>query len=143
MGFCLTPQRRAIEVLRFKARVPPSGMEKQPLTLTDGRSIFLWGVSEGVGSCSDIKGMHVLVVGLTPPGMNPAEWSRWHHPTQQYAYIVLRRAPTNAEQEVCYRSNPWKPAIACVELLRYVGTDESGRLRFECTGEVETYINLV
>lgn len=137
MGLIIQMQRRAIERLRDNAPSPLSDMEAKILTLADGTRIYPWGTSTGEGSCSDIKGMNVLVVGSSPFGSDV--WLRG--PLQKHAYVVLSREVTDAEREEYYRRNPWKPGLGCVELLRHVRTDEQSVI-FERTGRVEIYIVL-
>src|SRR3989344_4407879 len=135
MGNILNPQRRAIEALRHKAQPPPPSMKDTPLFLTDGTRLYLWGVSDGVGSCADVKGMDVLGVGTTPFTGNSAR-TVLNRASEEYAYVVLCRAVTDAE-----RKGWGQFAVRCVELLRYVGTKE-GAIEFELTGDAEVYVNL-
>lgn len=144
MGNILNLQRRAIEALRHNAQPPPLSMKNTPLFLADGTRLYLWGVSTGVGSCADIQGMDVLGVGMAPSTLNIAHILPNHlsQLSKTYAYVVLVRPPTDAEREPRPRQSFGEYALGCVELLRYVETDERG-IWFERTGDIEVHVNVL
>ena len=65
MGLVLQTQRRAIEELKKEVKTswPESFFEKNVNCFLDQdrKRIFCLGVSEGIGTCSDIHGMNVAV----------------------------------------------------------------------------------
>ncbi len=71
MGRLHCPQRRAIESLKPFAEPLPHLDNITSFVLQDGTQLHILGASNGVGSCSDIHGMDVLVVGTDPPVDRP------------------------------------------------------------------------
>ena len=64
MAGILQFQRRAIEHLRHRADGRPVDFLRHAhrFTLHDGTALHALGVSTGVGTCSDVHGMNVLVM---------------------------------------------------------------------------------
>jgi len=117
MGGIRQMQRRAIETLRNVIRdEAPVPIERGILFLSENQQpLFPLGISPGVGTCSDIHGMNVLVLSEYEP-IN--EWSIDNQSVCEYA--VLLRKPTEAE----WRENGC-PTL-CVERLRILDITSSG-----------------
>lgn len=93
MSFIIQMQRRAIEALKgfFSCPWPAEAFQDQDVSFLLGNDsrgecnqnwLTYLGMSEGVGSCSDIHGMDVVVLGYGPENWSELEqggenW-RWH-----------------------------------------------------------------
>src|SRR3989344_5937839 len=98
MGFVIQMQRRAIEALKPYAEAPwPSeALTKEDISFflgKDGQGALIpplvcLGFSEGIGTCSDIHGMYVAVL-----GHRPFDWDAAKNPNTRElarcAYAVL------------------------------------------------------
>ncbi|MFA5022245.1 MAG: hypothetical protein WC508_04170 [Patescibacteria group bacterium] len=140
MGFTVQMQRRAIERLRVGASRPPKDIGDHRLFLTTGKRIYIWGISDGVGTCADVKDMDVIVVAKSNPGKN---WERMYHknslPTSRY--VVLSRPPTKEEEKKAHHLYGDNVELNTVELLRFVSRDKRG-LHFKVVGKTSTYVEM-
>jgi len=144
MGLILHPQRRGIESLApYPEAIPPGFANIDDITNTqffdsEGASIYPAGVSTGVGTCSDILGLHVLVfTAQRPESFYFTEGQR----SIDLAYSVIVRSPSEAEREIDALAQSGI-ARRAVELLTPAGFDERGAI-FKRTGHVALYTNLV
>ncbi|OGY63106.1 MAG: hypothetical protein A2745_01665 [Candidatus Harrisonbacteria bacterium RIFCSPHIGHO2_01_FULL_44_13] len=144
MAFLIQFQRRAIESLKshlFRPRHAIEDIHHLRSVISgnftcDGVSLDILGVSKGVGTCSDIHGMDVLVLG----------WSKSHRcraaneisleKIKRCAYAVLLRQATEEEA----KSQHFAPdvAVLCVELLRITDI-ASDYTNFQSTGLYACY----
>lgn len=136
MGLVLQCQRRAIEgVITQKERPPHPLMNDSlflPAFLDDGRKLFILGISVGTGTCSDIHGVNVLVMG-TGRSQNPIRLPRGAT-IASCAYAVLLRPSTEEEKKTA--DNEFM--TMAVELLDQLVKDE--RMNYFCrTGIVAHY----
>lgn len=60
-------QRRALECATHGQELNLQVGPQQVLQLEDGRTLFPLGVSQGIGTCSDIHGINILVLGVEEP----------------------------------------------------------------------------
>lgn len=118
MGGIRCMQRRAIESLRNirDNSLPPIGSNIIFL-LEDQRSLFPLGISVGVGTCSDIHGVNVLVLSEHDPMDN-----RLGANSVICEYAVLLRSPTEDEWQT---SDCPTRSCLCVERLRMVSVRQS------------------
>ncbi len=138
MGLVFQVQRRAIEDLRHEAEATPiTNIENEGYisTLT-GQQLYIAGISPGIGTCSDVHGVDVLVLSEEQP------IERRNIGNLACAYTVLVRNLT--EQEATGDALA-KLGVArrCVELLRPLGQDEDGSAVFDRTGKTSIYTKLV
>lgn len=105
-------QRRAIEQLVFEDYLP-DGIETQNIFLEGGNPLFILGVSRGRGTCSDMRGVDVLVL---------SERSSYEHRVDGVVQccrcsVLLRRATQDeyAQQGICSASQ----LLMCIEGLRF------------------------
>ncbi len=129
MGYISQRQRRAIESLRFYATPLPN--LAHPFFLGH-RHVYILGISTGIGTCSDVRDVDVLVLGLGPV-MRP------HIPfgcsIERCAYAVLERDATAGEkEEYSYFVH------GCVELLK--PENINGKSLFSLTGVKQCYPRL-
>lgn len=131
MGCIRQMQRRAIEELCDVVNDQLSPIKLKPgiaFRAADERSLFPLGVSTGVGTCSDIYGMNVLVLGDEPPRDERLR----EDIAVQCAYAVLLRLP---------RDDEWRdrnrPKL-CVERLA-VATVSEQKIVFSRTGFSKLY----
>lgn len=119
-------QRLAIERLRSEAQELNLG--QLPELFLGNDRLFPLGVSNGVGTCSQVHGMNVLVVGLTPPhpGVEPV------CDATGCAYAVLLRWATEEEKRESEYCN------SALDLLR-VKKNEQGRVVLEKAGATSLY----
>lgn len=101
-------QRRAIERLKPHAR-PLNFPPTEASLLMDGQPLYVLGVSDGTGTCSDIHGMDVLVLGLTPPSVPPRQAD-----LSKCSYAVLLRWATDEERR---RNEYCNSAVDLLEVL--------------------------
>jgi len=139
MGLVLQAQRRAIESLRKCAKPLPKGIGTSELFLDDERRLYIAGVSQGTGTCSDVHGMDVLVLDFVPPTHNrPYIPNGSSVATSQYA--VLLRSPTKEELREQRKSLP-SASLLAIELLEPI-EGGGGRIIFRATGKSECYVRL-
>ncbi len=142
MGLVIQFQRRAIEKLRAQNR------EKSPLRLmskfgsdirftVDGKPARCLGISEGIGTCSDIGGMDVAVFGVC--GDTAPVRLNGHAPKALEAeYFVFLHNGTKLDKHGAPR--------ATVELLECRPAEKSGQLivfDLHPTGEIADYAYLI
>ncbi|MBI4127593.1 MAG: hypothetical protein HY459_00830 [Parcubacteria group bacterium] len=141
MSFILQMQRRAIESLRDHAHEFPRIDPRAELILNDGTPLEILGISQGVGTCSEIHGMNVLVVGTEP--LHAARAAAMSRTLLDCAYTVLLRGPTVQEVEEERNRHLWGDghAFACVELLRSI-TRKNHRIILTRTGRKRLYVAL-
>lgn len=153
MGRVLQTQRRAIESLRSAAMELNSHKEldsvdmnkvvlcslNEVYVLEPGRTmIYPWGTSVGVGTCSDIRGMNVLVMGLN-------ELKEMFPVFEPHEYVVLCRSVTDEERREYKEVNRYggDPSLACVELIWFVRRFPFHTITFARTGKKQVYVSLV
>ena len=137
-------QRRAIEALAAEpeALPPPEGIGDNLIWTPEGTQLVPLGISRGVGTCSGVHGVDVLVVAQAPRsetnGPTKAEAMAAKLATSECAYTVEVRGAKPHERE------QYLPVVAvrAVELLRPASETEDGFI-FERTGKVSSYVNLV
>lgn len=122
-------QRRAIEEVRpktTKLELPAALDDADIFLAEDSTQLFVLGISIGVGTCSNIHGMNVLVLGTSPPDsgrrMNGQRIESCH-------YAVLYSQLENRQNL----------AQASVERLSFIGCD-ANRATFNKTGNVSIYV---
>lgn len=118
-------QRRAIEGCRptadrLDAHLPPDLPLADSYPDETGARLFPWGVSQGYGTCSDVPGMNVLVLGRAPAQRPPKD-------LPPCAYAVL--------------DEPSEGARRTVELLRPVISGQG--VHFEHTRAREPYTQTI
>lgn len=138
-------QRSAIEELRGyypEATALPAQIELAQLTLDNGMSLHMLGISERHGSYSDAHGMSVLVLGVdSSPSSGDSREVRTTASGSGCAYAVLLRTPT--KRELDQWSNPdSRNCLMCVELLRLVELS-GARAIFGRTGKYVLYPELI
>lgn len=134
MGLILQRQRRAIESLRGKIKRDLGGAQvDQELCLENGQRVHLLGVSGGFGTCSDIHGLDVMVVGFSPPPNGKPYIDPWVS-IDRCRYTVLVREPTTLEES----GLPHRGPVLAVELLEPVTKDDQ-KIVFTRTGQSECY----
>lgn len=137
MSFIIQMQRRAIESLRPEKK-PANFLlldDCRRVVLMDGTSLFPLGISEGIGTCSDIKDINVLVVAKTKPDGFHFDWQLLYQRPVEYAVLV--RVATDDE---CWMAgkNPQHVGHLAVELLRPVQTEDR-TLIFQRTDKLAVY----
>lgn len=137
MGLYIQFQRRAIESLREHPEavpVPPI-RDINSLHRLEGSRLYVAGVSEGVGTCSDVTDMNVLVLTDKPTvrKINPAKLA--------CAYTVLLRDLTEREAVADDLAN-LGVARKCVELLSPT-PQETGIVVFEQTDRSTIYTAVI
>ncbi|MBI5733232.1 hypothetical protein HY967_04795 [Candidatus Jorgensenbacteria bacterium] len=163
MGFIIQMQRRAIESFRGRIRTawPADKFRrgKFDFSLVGERSpvvhgmqpLVCLGISEGIGTCSDIKGMSVAVLGYKWHGENDKEYkdqgrlSKCAYAVLLWPYSIL---PLEREEKI-KKYDPLEPK-SVVELISFVRFEEwrdlANRLHtsfyFERTGIIKPYINM-
>jgi hypothetical protein len=136
MGLVIQFQRRAIESLNDEPEAvpPPANLDADQIYTADGKQLHIAGISEGIGTCSDIKKMDVLVLSELPPVRVRS------HGELACAYTVLLR-PLD-EQEV-QGDILAKQGVArmCVELLEPQEAQSEGII-FDRTDKSVPYTNI-
>ena len=138
-----TPQRRAFEELRPKGD-DPIYICPGHLYFLDRKEIFFVGVSEGIGTCADLKGVNIAVFTTH----KPSEEQR-----QEYAVLlrsqlricqfsVLRREPTDDELQRIKESEGPNTLILVGEGLLVVN-NRSGVFNFVRNSKKSVYVNIV
>jgi len=138
MGLYIQFQRRAIESLRLEAEavVPPPIGNDTLLADDSGNQLYVAGVSEGIGTCSDVLGMDVLVLSELPTGI-PCDLGR-----HACAYTVLVRRLT-AEEASADSLARQDIARKCIELLWPQPDKVDGAISFGRTGKKTNYTAVV
>ena len=141
--FLSTPQRRAFEQLR-----PP---EDNIIHLGEGRQyflhgkeIFLAGVSEGKGTCADVKDVHIAVFVLDEPSPEEVRsyaFLRSRQP-QVCNFSVLRRQPTDDELAEARKGQEPGTLILVGEGIRWCNY-QNGIFHFVRDGRKSSYLNTV
>lgn len=133
MGLVLQTQRRGIEELHKHAEPLPHLDITTPLVLPDGTPLHILGVSNGVGSCSDIHDMDVLVVGTRPRVDGPPRFPYGSSATTcSYMVLLDEHDPDHTPH------GPWHNTL---ELLRV--TLDGARFLCEPTGHKSRYVVIV
>lgn len=138
MGLTIQFQRRAIEshAREPEAISPPDITNITQIEAPDGTKFYYAGVSRGIGTCSDIHDMDVLVLtsNLIEPSRKVGNLS--------CAYTVLVRTLTPEE---AYADDLARSGISrlCAELLEPVQVQDDSRVVFEPTGKNTFYTNVV
>ncbi len=138
MGLVIQFQRRAIEshVREPEAVIPPNLTGATRIGGPDGTSFYYAGVSQGIGTCSDIHDMDVLVL-----SNNPTAQSR-EVGGLSCAYTVLVRRLTPEESAADHLAKIGISRL-CAELLRPIPVQDDGLVVFEPTGKNTFYTNVV
>ena len=93
MGFVRQYERKAIEEVTTDARfLDPLNHEQAQRYYFGTQEIFLWGISEGIGTCSSIKGRNIAVFCLRQPDRPLIRAS------EPYEYAALIRILTPLER---------------------------------------------
>lgn len=136
MGLYIQFQRAAIEtfVEEPEAVAPPSIRDLSSIFDSNGNQLYYGGISDGVGTCADIKGMDVL--GLTDSPTTDRRYDKAAKFACSYTILVRsltleERAEDSLAQEGVARS--------CVELLNPLPIQDESRIIFERTGKVAIY----
>lgn len=144
MGLVLQFQRSAIEDLHkfTESRSLPQSIASMNLIMEDGTPFFILGISIGVGTCSDIQDMDVLVLGCNPPKNGPI--MPRGATTENCSYAILLRFQTEREfqemrKDPCHEHE--KGPRLCVELLRIKMIDNV-TVVLSLTGKVVHYPSL-
>ena len=146
-------QRRAIEsfVEEPEALPPPSNLIEPKIRTFDSTALFLHGVSIGIGSCSDIHGMDVLVVGEFEPNREEKIAIAARLATSRCAYTVEFLPRTRTTLEEC-QATSFSPGtytdprdgfigLSGVELLEFLDPESNGEVViFERTGKRKLYV---
>ncbi len=134
MGFIVQMQRYAIETLAGETphlNLPIVGLR---LYLDDGGLLHILGVSRGVGTCSLIHGINVLVVSEVSGNGYQLDCV-----PLSVAYVVLLRQPTGEEiQRHAYLDRECLQTIELLELVE--GTGDKIILRK--TGRAASYVHI-
>jgi len=137
MGLVFQLQRRAIEDLRHEDEaIPVTDLESlRTISTSNGERLYVVGISPGIGTCSDVLDMDVLVL-ADAPVIEQRKVGRL-----ACAYAVLVRDLTDQERLTDSFS---KQGVArkCVELLKLLNTDDDGTTVFDRTGKVSIYTKL-
>ncbi len=139
MGLYIQFQRRAIESFAGEPEVtgPPDIIDLERIRNIDGNSLYYAGVSEGLGTCSDILGMNVLVLKSKPTGASREVGEL------ACAYAVLLREPTPTESASDHLARVGISRL-CVELLNPILDHQNeGVAIFEPTGKNILYTAVV
>lgn len=139
MGLYIQFQRRAIESHAGEPEAvrPPDAIDLEQLQSTTGNQLHYAGVSNGIGTCSDILGLDVLVLTQETP---TAE-----RPTGELAcaYTVLVRELTT-EESASDRLARFGIARLCIELLQpRLDLRGNGITVFEPTGKNTPYTAVI
>lgn len=132
MGFIVQMQRRAIEQLKEEGPPLVFSTGEVRFLLENGRELHFLGRSKGVGTCSDIHGMDVLVVSEVHGNGRKPPVSSW-----SVAYAVLLRDPT--AEEIRQNHNLDETCLEAVELLQLVAQNGSN-FTFRKTGRSSCYV---
>lgn len=138
MGLVFQLQRRAIEDLRNEVGAAPitCGDIGGYIQTSTGERLYIAGISPGIGTCSDVHGMDVLVLSESPI----AEQRNIGELACAYAVLVRDLTGQEATTDSLARSGV---ARRCVELLQPVGVSENGAAVFDRTGNISIYTKLV
>lgn len=138
MGQIRQNQRRAIESFAGEPEAvrPPCITSSTQLGGPNGNNFYYAGISRGVGTCSDIHGMDVLVLSNNPPA------SSREIGELSCAYTVLVRTLTPEESAADQLAIDGY-SRECIQLLVPVGGQDDGRVVFEPTGKNTFYTKLV
>ncbi len=141
MGNIHTPQRRALEALKPE-KIYPLIISTEDKYYFNGKEIYLLGISEGIGTCSDLKDINIAVFGQKEPcsprfprGKTEVDCS----------WAVILRDPTDEEMEQEERDG----RIPCltVEGIEILGKFliKKGRTiyQFISTGKKKIYVNTI
>jgi len=137
MGFILQQQRRAIEAVF------------SPIALTlfpdcsfvfEGTPLNLLGVSEGVGTCANVKDINVAVFSMEFP-FNPEFHRLPEFPTRCLGAVILRN-PTKIEIDELKKERHYlEQGRLAVEGLRFAAVSPK-QFRFQSNGRSTTYVRL-
>lgn len=141
MGNIHTPQRRALESLK------PEEVRSLVISIKDkyyfnGREIYLLGISEGAGTCSDLHGINIAVFGqkesLSPrfPGGKTRVNCSW---------AAILRKPTNEElKQEGHNSNTPCLIVEGIEILGAHPMKKNKTIyNFLATGKKKIYVNTI
>ena len=139
MGLYIQFQRRAIESHSNKPEAvrPPDALNLEQIQDTEGGQLYYAGVSNGIGTCSDILGLDVLVL--------TKEVRTIERPTGEIAcaYTVLVRELT-PEESINDRLARFGIARLCIELLQPRPELQDGGITvFEPTGKNTLYTAVI
>src|SRR5258708_21269453 len=111
MGLVFQVQRRAIEDLRHEAEATPiTNIENEDyISTSTGQQLYIAGISPGIGTCSDIHGVDVLVLAEVPP-IERRELGRL---ACAYTVLVRNLAEQKAKEDSVAQIDRARP---CVEL---------------------------
>ena len=147
-----TPQRRAVEALKSENMVPfiISEEDKEAQYYLqrkkDGeikfQRIYLLGISEGVGTCSDLKDVNIAVFGRKKPS-----YIRFPKKTKEIIceWAALLREPSQQELKEEGKDSKSMPYLQ-VEEMRIYRIEEKCRLKrvyFCLTGKKKLYANTI
>lgn len=138
MAFLTQFQRRAIESLKPHASSSLSDILSSSFWLNGKQSLIILGISEGIGSCSDIHGMNVLVLSanfLNEPLRIPTAQQ-----IRSCAYAVIIRE-AREDESVNHNFDP-SAEVNCVELLKVLYS-ETSKTEVSLTGHRAYYVALV
>ena len=144
MACIIQMQRRAIERLRPRRPTwPRHCLEKAGRNLTSlslklesGLELFLYGISQGVGTCSDIHGMNVAVLGVNPPSVKLNPETRDELLRSEY-FVLL----TDPNRIACSSPPKQKLEVLFAEEVKFDQTRI--KITFRKTGRSTTYVNLI
>jgi len=141
MGRIRNFQRRAIESLVKWEETINADVDWDGVKLLSGERLYVLGISDGVGTCSDVHGLYVLVLGLKPP-KDGKPYILPGEKIEDCSYAVLLRELTEEEwKEEREARKVDNISLACVELLEQL---QIGRKQavFDGTGKKECYVAL-
>lgn len=136
MGLVIQMQRRAIEVVfdKLDLRIGSgSGF------ILNGSNLDLLGISDGTGTCSDIKGIDIAVFSLDFP-FNPKHHRPLKFPISCGGAILLRNlTPEEIEKNKSVLSNS---SLCAVEGLRLSKPPANNIYNFHSNNRSTTYVAL-
>ena len=134
MGFVIQYQRRAIESVMHQEGLRLDRNQKYHL---EGSEIYFYGISTGIGTCSDERyhGIDIAVL-----GKEPAEDRERGLPRSCHGAVLLR---TPHEGEIDIAKFPYKnTTVLAIEGLKVFQRDANS-ITFSSNGKVELYTDLV
>lgn len=141
MGNVHTPQRRALESLKPE-EVRPLVISIKDRYYFNGNEIFLLGISEGIGTCSDLHGINIAVFGqkeLSSPRFPRGKTE------VNCSWVALLRKPT--DEELKQEGHDSRTPCLIVEEIEILGEHPIKKdktiYNFIATGKKKIYVNTI
>lgn len=139
-----TPQRRALEALKPKQKDIFDFSQQDEFVLS-GKRIYLLGISEGIGTCSDLHGINIAVLGwIQPESIRMPMQSQNKKITCSWS--ALLREPTEEEfqNELKGKKGIAYLVVELIEPILLIEKDDGKRIYyFKSTTKKEFYVNTI